>query len=209
MNTSNEQPNVMGSETPQSPTSPPPAPPPGWAPSWGAAPAPAAPPATGGWTANRKSPFLAGLLSGIFPGVGQVYLGYYQRGFVHAIVFAGLISVIASGSARGFEPLFGMGIAFWYLYNLVDAVRRASLYNQALAGMRPAPLPEDFKMPSGRPSLFWGAAITVLGFIFLAHTRFDFDLDWLLDWWPAVFVAIGLHMVYRAMRERSSGSPGR
>jgi len=204
MNMSNEQPNPLGPETPQSPTTPPPAPPPGWTPNWGPASSPVPSPASSGWVSGRKSAFLAGLLSGFFPGVGQVYLGYYQRGFLHAIVFAGLISVIASGSARGLEPLFGMGIAFWYLYNIVDAVRRASLYNQALAGMRPAPLPEDFKMPSGRPSLFWGVVIAGLGIIFLAHTRFDFDLDWLLDWWPVVFVLIGLHMVYRAMRERSS-----
>ena len=40
---------------------------------------------------RRKSPGLACFLS-LMPGLGQVYVGYYQRGFVHAAVVAALIT---------------------------------------------------------------------------------------------------------------------
>jgi TM2 domain-containing membrane protein YozV len=202
MNTSQDQPSSMGQEAPQTAT-----PPPGVPPAPGAPPPYTAPPASPwnqNWASGRKSAVLAAVLSGVFPGVGQVYLGYYQRGFLHAFVFAGIIAVLASGDARGLEPLFGMSIAFWYIYTIVDAARRASLYNQALDGMSPMPVPEDFKMPGSRPSLFAGLVITVLGLVFLLHTRFDFSLDWLADWWPAILVIIGLHMVWKAMREKSA-----
>jgi hypothetical protein len=198
MNASQEHAN-MGPDAPQAPPSQPGAPPYG-------AHAAQAPPSwvAPRWSNGRKSPALAGILSGFMPGLGQVYLGYYQRGFLHAMVFAGVIAALASGTARGAEPLFGIFMGFFYLYNIVDAVRRASLYNQALAGMNPVAPPEDFKMPSGRPSLLGGLLLTAIGFIFLMHTRFDFDLDWLADWWPAILVLLGAHMVYRATRDKKA-----
>jgi len=154
------------------------------------------------WASHRKSPVLTGILSAIMPGLGQIYLGYYQRGFVHAGIFAGTIAMLASGPVHGAEPLFGIFLGFFYFYNIIDAVRRASLFNQALAGMDPVRLPEDFKMPAGRPSMLGGLVLAGLGIIFLMHTRFDFDLDWVADWWPAALVIIGGWMVYRSRRDR-------
>ena len=153
--------------------------------------------------ARRKNPAVAGLLSFLMPGLGQVYLGYYQRGFVHAGVFALLVASLASGTARGVEPLFGISLAFFYCYNVVDAVRRASMLNQALAGYAVAPLPEDFKMPEGRSSLLVGGIVTVLGLILLLNSRFDINLDWLADYWPVFVILIGLNMTYRAWKTRA------
>ena len=42
--------------------------------------------------ARYKSPMLAGFLS-VMPGLGQVYVGYYQVGFVHAIITFSIIGV--------------------------------------------------------------------------------------------------------------------
>lgn len=195
MNTSHEGSPGMG--TPQAPppqpgTMPPPyppvAPPPSWDPRL---------------TSRRRNPAVAGLLSFLMPGLGQVYLGYYQRGFVHAGVFALLVASLASGAARGMEPLFGISLAFFYLYNVIDSVRRASLLNQALAGYTQVPLPEDFKLPEGRSSLMAGALVTALGLILFANSRFDFNLDWLADYWPVFVILIGLNMVYRAWKARA------
>ncbi len=153
---------------------------------------------------RRKSPLLAALLS-FMPGLGQIYIGYYQRGFVHAGIFACTIAALANGRhGRGLEPLLGVGLGFFFFYQLIDAARRASLYNQALAGLSPAPMPEDFKLPSGRSSLVGGIVITVLGIMILLNTRFDVDfrLDWLEDWWPAFIVLIGVNMVYRSWKAK-------
>lgn len=178
-------PGYVGPGGPGMPYGPPPA---GWDPR------PAAP-------RNHKSPWFAGLLSFLFPGLGQIYLGYYQRGFAHAGIFVMFIGALTSIHG-GPTPMFGVGLGFFYMYNVVDAVRRASLYNQAMAGLQPTALPEDFKLPEGRASLLGGAIIVVVGLMLLFHTRFDFDLNWLEDWWPAFIVLIGANIVYRAVRKK-------
>jgi len=203
MSYSPEQANVAGGSASAIP------PQPGVPPQAGAVPPQAGPvpPAwTGRWAGapRGKSPALAGILSGFMPGLGQIYLGYYQRGFVHAGVFAGIIGCLASGAARHMEPLFGVMLAFFYLYNIIDSVRRASLYNMALAGLTQMPMPEDFKMPAGRSSLFGGVIVTGIGLLLLLNSRWDFDLDWLADWWPAIIMLIGLGIVWRAVKDRTS-----
>lgn len=155
------------------------------------------------FTARRKSPALACVLSFLMPGLGQIYLGYYQRGFLHAIVFATTIAMLASNAASGLEPLFGIFLGFWYLYNIVDAGRSASLYNMAIEGLRQPELPKDFKMPRGPSSLFAGLVLTGLGLVLFLHQRFDMSLEWLIDWWPMILVAFGLSMVYGALKRRS------
>lgn len=177
----------------------------GTAPAWTA---PASPPYPPAWTPaprRSKSVFLACLLSGLMPGLGQVYLGYYQRGFVHAAIFAGLITILSSGGG-GNEPLFGISLAFWYLYNIVDAGRRATLLNLAIQGLRAPEFPADFKLPEGRGSLWGGAILTFLGIMFLLNSRYDINLDWLLDWWPLLLVAIGVNLMYKNIKSRSKNS---
>jgi len=120
---------------------------------------------------RSRSPALAAILS-MMPGLGQVYVGYYQRGFVHAAVVASLITILASHTVERLSPLFGLFMTFFWLYNIIDAARRASLYNDALAGNPSIELPEDFKTPGIRGSVFGGIALIVAGFILLLNTRF-------------------------------------
>ena len=62
---------------------------------------------------EKKSPGLAGILSGIFPGLGHLYLGLYQRSFKVAAAFVGCIWIVSTGFMNGhLTPIFGMGIAF-------------------------------------------------------------------------------------------------
>ena len=95
---------------------------------------------------RRKSPLFATFLSAM-PGLGQVYVGYYQRGFIHAIVVSTLIALLAADLGP-LTPLASLFLAFFWLYNIVDAGRRALLYNEALAGRTGIELPEDFKTPA-------------------------------------------------------------
>lgn len=176
-------------------------------PGWGApTPPPAYAPAWSPPRRRSKSVVLACVLSFLMPGLGQVYLGYYQRGFLHAIVFAGLITALSSGAAGGNEPMFGISLAFWYLYNVVDAGRRATLYNLAVEGLRAPEFPADFKLPEGRGSLVGGAILTFLGILFLLNSRYDVNLDFLLDWWPLALVAIGVNLMYKNIKSRPKKS---
>ncbi len=161
---------------------------------------PQAPPAPVlGRDPRSKSPALAAVLS-MMPGLGQVYVGYYQRGFVHLIVVAGIITLLVNVAVP--QPLFPLFMAFFWLYNIIDAARRASLYNEALAGRSSIDLPEDFKMPGLQGSIAGGAVLMLVGFILLLNTRFGVSLDWVEEWWPAAPILFGAFLLYRAIQDR-------
>src|SRR5512140_2655193 len=128
---------------------------------------PAAPGAQQGWRRSaygigtdprRKSPALAAILSAM-PGLGQVYVGYYQQGFAHVLIVATLILLLASRSVHALAPAFAFFLAFFWLYNMIDAFRRASFYNQALAGLASVQMPPDITLPKGQGSLIGGVAL--------------------------------------------------
>jgi hypothetical protein len=144
---------------------------------------------------RRKSPVLALVLS-LMPGVGQIYVGYYQQGFINAIVVASIIALLSSNNLHGAEPLFGVFLAFYWLYNIVDAWRRATFYNNALAGIGPATLPQDFAVTTGRGTLAGGVALVIVGLIALSNTVFHLPLYWLNDWWPLGLIAVGAWLIY-------------
>jgi hypothetical protein len=153
---------------------------------------------------NRvKSATVAFVLSAM-PGLGQVYVGYYQRGFLHAIVVALIIAMLASADVGPLTPLLGLFLAFFWLFNMIDAARRASLYNQALAGGQEPELPVDFETPGLRGSIVGGVVLMIIGAILLANTRFDVSLDWLEEWWPAAIILFGAYLLFKAMQERAS-----
>lgn len=148
---------------------------------------------------RRKSPALATLMS-VMPGLGQVYVGYYQQGFINILVIATTVTLLASGDLRGAEPLLGLFLAFYWLYNIVDAGRRASFYNQALAGIAPGKMPDEIKLPGTRGSLVAGVALIATGFIFFSNTMFGVSLQWLEDWWPMALVIAGAWLVYASRK---------
>ena len=150
---------------------------------------------------RRKSPVLALVLS-MMPGLGQVYVGYYQQGFTNALVVASLIGMLSSGVLNNIEPLFGIFLGFFWMFNVVDAWRRAVFYNNALAGIGPANLPDDFGMPKGRGSLAGGAALIIVGGVTLSHTLFGVSLQWLENWWPVAIIAVGVWLIYPTFAAR-------
>jgi hypothetical protein len=154
---------------------------------------------------RRKQPLLACVLS-LMPGLGQIYVGYYRRGFVHAVVVGTLLTILASGNASGMQPLVGMFLAFFWLYNVIDAGRRAALYNYALDGIGRVDLPEDLAMPGMRGSIAGGLALIAIGGILLSNTLFDVSLRWLEDYWPLAPILFGVYLVGKALLE---GKPTR
>lgn len=150
---------------------------------------------------RRKSSIFASFLSAM-PGLGQVYVGYYQRGFIHAIVVSTLIALLATGLGP-LTPLAALFLAFFWLYNIVDAGRRAMLYNEALAGRTGIELPQDLKAPAFAGSIPGGLALAVVGGVLLSHTRFGVSLDWLNEWWPAALIVFGIYLVVRSVMSRT------
>jgi len=167
----------------------------------------AARPASG----SGPNPAVAGILAGFFPfGVGAVYCSQYAKGLAHLLIFVMLI--FASDHAGSWGWIFGLGIAFFYVYQIIDAVRTA----HALQAGQPAPDPMGLgqtfsmgeKFDAGKVPV--GAIVLIgLGILFLLHTMriFETGLDRL---WPLILVFLGAWMFYRNYeRARHSCGCGR
>jgi cell wall-active antibiotic response 4TMS protein YvqF/B-box zinc finger protein len=96
-------------------------------------------------TGAGPHPAVAGILAGFFPfGVGAVYTGQYAKGLAHLVTFTLLVwgaDVIHNG---GMDTILGLGIAFFYVYQIVDAVRSAQAIRMGQAPPDPFGLAHAF-----------------------------------------------------------------
>lgn len=172
------------------------------------APEAAAQPARGGFQGQRqpfdprdKSPRIAAAMS-VVPGLGQIYIGYYVRGFITAATFL-LLIFMANVVAASVAPMFGFSAAFVWMFNIIDAGRTAALYNHSIAGAQSIKLPDNFKMPATGGSIAGGALLATFGLISLSNTALGFRLDWLEQWWPVFPLALGIYLVVVGMKDRT------
>jgi len=150
-------------------------------------------PAPGG----GPNPAVAGILAGFFPfGVGAVYTGQYAKGLAHLATFVLLVAGANAGDRAHSEALgiiCGFGIAFFYVYQIIDSVRTAKAIQMA------QPIPDPF----GLAATFTGGAkietskipmgaivLILLGVLFLLHTMglTEFGLD---RFWPLILIFVG------------------
>lgn len=165
------------------------------------------------WHRNRslddprgKSPALAAFLS-VMPGLGQVYTGYYQQGFINVVVVGSLISIVQQDLGP-IHPLAVFFMIFYWLFNIVDAYRRAAFYNQALSGLGPMEFPEQPQPPDAKGALLGGVLLTGFGLVALAHTIFDLSTVWLEDWWPGILVLIGGYLIVQSVLTKRKEKAG-
>jgi len=142
---------------------------------------------------NAPNPAVAMIL-GFIPGVGAMYAGEFTKGVLHVLVFASLIWAVST--LNGFEPFFGMAIAFWYFYMVVDS------YRTAKAKQLGQPVPDPFGFSSWQPKSpiavdqrreqFPTAAVLLigLGVLFLVGNVFDMRMVGRL--WPLLLIYFGV-----------------
>jgi hypothetical protein len=149
-------------------------------------------------TGSGPNPAVAGILAGFFPfGVGAVYCSQYAKGLAHLIIFAMLI--FASDHAGRWDWVFGIGIAFFYIYQIIDAVRTAKALQMGEPAPDPYGLAQTFSMGDrGEYKNIPAVAIILigLGVLFLLHTMniFEFGLD---RFWPLLLILFGGWMFAR------------
>jgi hypothetical protein len=150
---------------------------------------------------EKKSPGLAGFLS-MFPGLGHLYLGLYQRAFAFAGAFIVSCSIVSHGSGG---PFFGPLIAFIWFFAIIDAVRQAKAINRgqaAEAGFAGAP---QIKAAAGTGSLTWGVILVGLGTMYLMDRFLDMEAfwDWMGEWGgPVAIILLGLILIASHVRKR-------
>lgn len=146
------------------------------------------------------NPAIAGILSFFLPGMGAVYCGEVMRGVMQIAVFAALIYAV-SNFGGGLEPVFGLAIAFWYIYQIVDSVRLAQAKQRGTVAPDPFGLSDPGWAASFRPTgkgLPAGAMFLIfVGFLFLLGNVFSYYF--VSRGWPLILVYLG---VMRIMQSR-------
>jgi len=138
------------------------------------------------------NPALAGVLAGFFPfGVGAVYDGQYAKGLAHLVIFVLLIMGMNHGD--GLATFCGLTFAFFYVYQIIDAVRSA----RAIQVGQPVPDPFGLGQTFGAgekvelskiPTLAF--VLIGLGVLFLLETMGMFSLDF-DRMWPIFLIVLG------------------
>jgi len=150
-------------------------------------------PATSG-----PNPAVAGILAGFFPfGVGAVYCSQYAKGLAHLLIF--IMLVFGADHAGRWDFVFGIGIAFFYVYQIIDAVRTAKALQEGQPAPDPMGLTQTFSMgerfDSGKLPV--GAVVLIgLGILFLLHTMgiMEYGFE---RYWPLILIFLGVWMFYR------------
>jgi len=158
------------------------------------------PPARGG---SGPNPAIAGILAGFFPfGVGAVYCSQYAKGLAHLLIFVMLI--YGADHAGNWDWIFGLGVAFFWVYQIIDAVRTARALQEGQPAPDPMGLGQTFSMgekfDSGKLPV--GAVVLIgLGILFLLHTMgiFEYGFD---RFWPLIIIFLGAWMFYKHWSRR-------
>jgi len=152
---------------------------------------------------SGPNPTVAGILAGFFPfGVGAVYCSQYAKGLSHLVIMVLLIIGVSSDVPWYMHTVLGLGIGFFYVYQIIDAVRTAralqlgepipdpfGLGSMFGSGSSPTPAVSSAKSEAKVPV----AAVVLigLGVLFLINTAFDFSLH---RYWPVILILLGVYL---------------
>lgn len=138
--------------------------------------------------AKDKNPSLAAFLA-IFPGVGAVYNGNMLKGISFMLIFAVLI-VLTSNAQDPDSVVFGMMIAGFYIFQIIDSYNEASRLNRSAAAEEDKPaIREDL-------SLFSAIAVLVIGILFQLVNFDILTFRQVTRLWPLALIAFGIKIVF-------------
>ena len=154
-----------------------------------AVPPPPAPPRVGG------NPGVAFFL-GLFPGLGAVYNGEYNKALIHIVVFAAIIVGLSSDPGDGGALTLSLLLAGFVFYMAFDAMRttRAKSLGETTAD----PLESWSKNRPVGPII-----LIALGALFLLNNFdwFPFHFIWRL--WPLILIGVGILLFRNRLSNRA------
>jgi len=141
-----------------------------------------------------SSPGVAFVL-GLFPGLGAVYNGEYNKALIHIVAFVAIIFGLTSDLSDAAETVLSLLLAGFILYMAFDAMRTAKAKN---AGETPVdPLEAWSKNRPVGPII-----LIVLGALFLLNNFNWFPFYRIWRFWPLVLIGVGL-LMFRNRLNRS------
>ena len=171
---------------------------------------------------GSPNPSMAGLL-GFIPGVGAMYNGQFAKAFAHVVIFVLLII------GCNISGLFGLGIAFFEFYMAFEAYKTAEAKRLGLPAPDPLGLDKMFGIqdsqppaatviavptptplhveppppPQARDNTPMGAIVLIiLGLVFLLD---NLGLLRIHQFWPLLFIGMGLWIAYKRINRQAPG----
>ncbi len=144
---------------------------------------------------SYKNPTMAAAFS-VFPGLGHIYNGLYVRGLTFIVTFVALIGLASNGA-----DIMGVGVGFFWFFNLFDSYRQATLINYGYAtDLGVTDRPRSSK--PGASNLALGSLLFVIGLYGVFDRYFRIDMDWILELWPFGLMALGGWIIWSAFKQR-------
>src|SRR5260370_27428204 len=146
---------------------------------------------------SSNSPGLAFALGFVFPGLGAVYNGQYNKALVHLVVFATFIFGLSSDVDGSMKAVLGILLGGFVFYMAFDAMRTAAAKRVGAASADPL---ESWS--TNRPV---GPIILIVLGVLLLLNRFD-GFPWYRIsqfFWPAVLIVSGILLMRNRLDLRS------
>jgi hypothetical protein len=144
---------------------------------------------------SPSSPGVAFVL-GLFPGLGAVYNGEYNKALIHIVVFAAMIVGLSSDIGDSADVVLSLLLAGFVLYMAFDAMRIAKARN--LGETSVDPLEAWSKNRPIGPIILIG-----LGALFLLNNFNWFPFYRIWRFWPLVLIVVGALLFRNRLSNRS------
>jgi cell wall-active antibiotic response 4TMS protein YvqF len=133
---------------------------------------------------------------GLFPGLGAVYNGEYNKALIHIVVFAAIIVGLSSDPGDGGALTLALLLAGFVLYMAFDAMRTAKA--KSLGESTADPLEAWSRNRPVGPII-----LIALGALFLLNNFdwFPFHFIWRL--WPLILIGVGILLFRNRLSNRA------
>jgi hypothetical protein len=146
-------------------------------------------------TRSAHNPAAAFVL-GLFPGLGAVYNGEYNKALIQVVVFAAIIVGLNSDLGDGPETALALLLAGFVLYMGFDAMRTAKARSIGEASVDP--LESWSKERPVGPMI-----LIAMGALFLLNNFGVFSFFHIHQLWPLILIAVGVLMFQNRIGNRS------
>jgi Domain of unknown function (DUF5668) len=145
---------------------------------------------------SNTNPTIAFILGFVFPGLGAVYNGEYNKALIHIAVFVAFILGLSSDMDDGMKAVFGILLAGFIFYMAFDAMRVAQ-------SKRRGETPTDPLESWSKDRPVGPIILIVIGAIFLLHNFDWFPFYRLARFWPLILIIAGGLMFRNRLSGRS------